>query len=104
MSDITPIQPEPATNRPRRRIAAIAAAIGVLLLLANVALAGVAVVTLGEIKANTAPPTYLRAFCENDAEMSDLYEEMVYENTDNINQQAHRQREFRAQVLIYCNR
>ena len=60
--------------------------------------------SLEEVEANTAPASYAEAFCENDTLLSDMYDEIVYDGPDNITQQAHRQREFRAQVLIYCNR
>lgn len=60
--------------------------------------------SLAEVEANTAPAAYAEAFCENDALLSEMYDEMVYDGADNINQQAHRQREFRSQVLIFCNR
>lgn len=60
--------------------------------------------TLKVIQENTAPSVFLRDFCTDPAQLNEMYDEMVYENTDNIHQQAHRQREFRAQVLTYCNR
>ena len=56
------------------------------------------------IQDNTAPSVFLRDFCTDPTQLNEMYEEMVYDNTDNIHQQAHRQREFRAQVLTYCNR
>ena len=60
--------------------------------------------SLDAIEANTASPVYLEQFCTDSEALNDMYEEMVYDNTGNINQQAHRQREFRLQVLTYCNR
>ena len=56
------------------------------------------------IQDNTAPSVFLRDFCTDPTQLNEMYEEMVYDNTDNIHQQAHWQREFRAQVLTYCNR
>ena len=62
--------------------------------------------TLDDIAANTAPSVLLRSFCEDASELQDMYEDMVYDayGVDNIHKQAHAQREFRLQVLIYCNR
>ncbi|MYG61799.1 MAG: hypothetical protein F4200_08355 [Acidimicrobiales bacterium] len=62
--------------------------------------------TLDVIQANTAPSVFLRDFCTDPAQLNELYQEMVYDDprVDNINHQAHAQREFRAQVLTYCNR
>ena len=60
--------------------------------------------SLDVIESNTAPSVFLRDFCTDPVQLNEMYDEMVYDNTDNIHQQAHRQREFRAQVLTYCNR
>ena len=60
--------------------------------------------SLDSIEANTAPPVYFESYCTDPEALEDRYESMVYDSTDNINQQAHRQREFRLEVLTHCNR
>ena len=107
MSEQTLID-EPVEGRePQRRgrgLAVLAVALLAGLMAAQVAVLLNIADRLETIEANTAPTEFLRGFCTDPQQLNDLYDEMVYQGPDNIHQQAHRQREFRAQVLTYCNR
>ena len=60
---------------------------------------------LDAIARNTAPPEYARDFCTDAEDLWSLYEDAVYgDRVDNINQQAHRQREMRLELLVFCYR
>ena len=127
MTDAAPIPPmADVREQHRKRPAAVIAAVLVILLLAaNAALTVVMVVSLRNVEATaeadsvvieevesllreialyTSPPIYSRAFCSDKQDLLDMYDDMVYDGPDNINQQGFRQREFRAMVLIYCER